>query len=486
MFTGLHPLRTGVEANYATLRPEFETLAERLHEAGYATLGASAAFHLAGPYGFGQGFDEYAGTTAKQDRRTADQVNADLLRMIASQAGAQEKRPLFLFAHYFDVHAPYVAGGNPGGNPTDNSPASIERAYDSGIQFVDRHVRDLIGALDEAGFSEKLLVVITSDHGEQLGEHGLRGGHADIYTETIRVPLIVSGAGIDAARIGQTVSSMSVAPSILGLAGLEFGESKDAPSLVPLMRGEEGTERPESLLVVGYPSYTRSVGLRTENLYFIRNLESIYREIAVGPAPEERMESRVAKRQADVMNEGNARVFLIPSIAAKPQRVTADIQLKAHCATEVKISLPFSLNLLTYRPQGRHSRVEYAVARLDPTFVGVTPASCAEQVAWEAAPISPFGTASVVQKQPGSHNYQTGLFSGLLTWRTGRNGDELYDLSEDPAMSNNIIQHAPAQEVERLRDLVRTLLHEESLAPAVPESMSSDEMERLRRLGYIQ
>jgi hypothetical protein len=308
------------------------------------------------------------------------------------------------------------------------------------------------------------------------------GGHADIYTETLRVPLIVNGPGINVGRISQTVSSMSVAPSILNLVGLELGDDKDAPSLLPLMFGEEGYKEPESLLVVGYPSYTRSIGLRYKNLYFIRNLEGVYKSIAVGSAPEE-VQNRPTRKQAEVVDGGDSGVFLIPSIAASPQRVTLDIVLKPGCTAEANISLPFDLNLLTFHPQDRRSRVEYTIARLDPVFVNVNPASCAEQVSWEAIPLStPETPTSVVA----GTSYETDLYSGLLTWRKKRNGDELYDLASDPGMSNNLIHEMPSHEVERLRTRLQTLLRERKVAPATPATASSDEMERLRSLGYIQ
>lgn len=114
LLTSLHPVQHGVLSNTMTLPEQAETLGEVLKANGYVTLGAVAVFYLKARYGFGQGFDafsdewSYRARGNTRERRSAADVNASVAALLASHARQAPGRPVFLFVHYYDVHAPYV------------------------------------------------------------------------------------------------------------------------------------------------------------------------------------------------------------------------------------------------------------------------------------------------------------------------------------------------------------------------------------------
>jgi hypothetical protein len=126
MLTGLHPLRTGLLSNAMPLPPGFETVAEAFRRGDYATIGATGVYHLSQRYGFDRGFERFSGIADDAIRRSADSVNADVLHMVDDYVASRSNQPLFLFVHYFDVHAPY-AGHPKAGGPASFSFDEIER-----------------------------------------------------------------------------------------------------------------------------------------------------------------------------------------------------------------------------------------------------------------------------------------------------------------------------------------------------------------------
>ena len=135
--------------------------------------------------------------------------------------------------HYFDPHAPYhlrkrfadpATNGHATTPPSEVSAAMTDRIrrYDSEIGYVDHHLGLLLRALDKAGVTDSTLLVLTSDHGESLGEHDYVGHGRHLYDSILRVPLIVRYPGhIKPGKVIATpVSLLDVTPTILELSGL--------------------------------------------------------------------------------------------------------------------------------------------------------------------------------------------------------------------------------------------------------------------------
>ncbi len=148
-------------------------------------------------------------------RKRADEVNRETLRWVASDG----QHPFFAFLNYLDVHFGY---GGPSGYP---KPAwehgSTIDEYDAGVKYTDDHIGQLLHGLDTLGVLKNTIVIITSDHGEALGDHGLSFHGAALYSDLVRVPLVISLPGHvpRGVRIAQPVSNAAIANTVLSLIG---------------------------------------------------------------------------------------------------------------------------------------------------------------------------------------------------------------------------------------------------------------------------
>lgn len=273
LFTGLDPHGHRVARNGFPLDPGLETVAERLFQVGYETIAVVGSSALGWGSGMDQGFGtfdaEFAIDRGKRYEDSADSVVARALARVDARSPA---RPLFLWVHFFDAHAPYSAPAAlaapyvaPGYVPTlsmegDGPSSPLVRGIAAGqapkedldfyrgqyhgeVAFVDQQVGVLLDGLAARGLLDGARVVVAGDHGELLFEERLRPvGHGpDVDLVTSRVPLIVSGAG-QAGVVQQAVALSDLAPTLLGLAGLEpkLGEGRD---LGPALGGGELPER---------------------------------------------------------------------------------------------------------------------------------------------------------------------------------------------------------------------------------------------------
>jgi len=150
-------------------------------------------------------------------RKRADVVNKEVLDWI----DRDRQRPFFAFLNYFDVHDPY---GGPRTYPKPSWPQNtIMDAYDDSVKYVDDHIGLLMHELDTRGLATKTLVVITSDHGESLGQHHLETHGRSLYWELIHVPLVLSFPGHipGALRIEKPVTNAAIPATLLALLGVD-------------------------------------------------------------------------------------------------------------------------------------------------------------------------------------------------------------------------------------------------------------------------
>jgi arylsulfatase A-like enzyme len=263
MITGSIPGRTGATGRRGPLLPRNRTLAEAFASAGYRTHGLSSNPNIAGPFGFRQGFlGWYEDTTAWCD---------ELIPRGVEWLAAGGDQPSLLYLHLNDAHYPYSAPdgyrgrfNHTGLEPELTGQSETEFRHSLGATFTPEEVEamrlayaeeirwldDQVGALVEELLATRddVLVVITSDHGEEFLEHGDLGhGHA-LHEELIRIPLQFAWSpalgeklGLVAGRHDGQVRQMDVMPTLLELAGLEWPEGApvmDGISLAPILRGE--------------------------------------------------------------------------------------------------------------------------------------------------------------------------------------------------------------------------------------------------------
>jgi choline-sulfatase len=106
MLTGQYPSGHGSLALAVPLNRSVETIAEALQRSGYHTAGAVAVSHIGRVSNFDQGFDQFS-DTGNEKIRDGKAVNADIVRFVSDYRRTAAGKPLFLFVHYFDCHAPY-------------------------------------------------------------------------------------------------------------------------------------------------------------------------------------------------------------------------------------------------------------------------------------------------------------------------------------------------------------------------------------------
>ena len=238
-------------------RPAERVLAEAFAAAGYRTACLQANYGLIPELGFDRGFEAYRVLKkgSGQDSRywKAGEVNADALAWIAS---VPVDEPFFFYTQVMDAHFPYAppppflgslhAPDSPAARnrrellrrlaETGLTPAQLEvygrnleamnpDRYDEALAYVTHEFVRFMGALRRLGRADDTFVVLTSDHGEPLGEHGAMLHGTSLYDEQVRVPLIVWGPGIAPGRRRHPVSLVDLGPTLLDLTGLSVPPS---------------------------------------------------------------------------------------------------------------------------------------------------------------------------------------------------------------------------------------------------------------------
>jgi choline-sulfatase len=245
------------------------TAAEVLRRAGYRTAAFVSSPMLGPQSGLAQGFGEY---TAFPEAAGAKPADPDRLAGLASRwLRAHGREPFFLWVHFFDPHTPYEPPAAylrgltppPGMGPHlsveehlairlhERDPAPPEREwirqlYRAEVRWVDAAVGAVIAELKRSGTYEDTLIVLLSDHGEELWEHGGVGHGHTLYQELLRVPYLVKLPG-EARRgpVDTPVSTASLAATLLDLAGKPFPAGYPAtPTLTARLRGENLAAEP--------------------------------------------------------------------------------------------------------------------------------------------------------------------------------------------------------------------------------------------------
>lgn len=237
LLTGLDPPAHGVRGNSVfALDAGIPTLPEQLAQEGFATAAFIAAFVLDGRFGLDRGFDVYDDDVARRAsaspfsyaERPADAVVDNALAWVRT---APER--FFLWVHLYDPHANYEAPAGydalAGGDP-----------YGGEVAFADAQVGRLLAGIRRRFGPGGMAVLVTSDHGEGLGDHGEATHSLLVYDATQHVPLILHAPGLPrGAVIEDQVRLMDVAPTLLELAQAPPLPDAAGVSLLPRVRGEQ-------------------------------------------------------------------------------------------------------------------------------------------------------------------------------------------------------------------------------------------------------
>jgi len=221
LMTALDPYQHGVRDNADfEISPDIVMLAESFQQAGYDTGAFVAAYVLHSRWGLSRGFNVYddsdvhgvddLGGEGRLERR-GDEVLAAALPWLLQERDA----PFFGWVHLYDPHAPYEA-------PEPWASRFADEPYDGEVAYTDTLIEELLRELGTAGLLDNTIVVVTSDHGEDLLDHGEHGHGLFVYDTTQRVPLILrlpDGAAAGTV-VEQQVRLIDVGPTMLDLVGI--------------------------------------------------------------------------------------------------------------------------------------------------------------------------------------------------------------------------------------------------------------------------
>ena len=236
LLTSTYPFENQIEENAERVSPGAVTLASVLKSHGYGTAAFIGSVFLESEMGLDQGFDLYdspfhfeafspisgsmffGGAGRNQygvrDRRDGALVLGAARRWMAANRDA----PVFVFAHLFDLHKPYIRNG-----------------YDAELAYTDRILGSFKQALIQSGWWQRTLVFLLSDHGESLGDHGEDSHGYFIYESTLRVPLMVhwpDGTPSRPARDDRPAGLIDVAPTVLDFLHIAAPASFEGRSLL--------------------------------------------------------------------------------------------------------------------------------------------------------------------------------------------------------------------------------------------------------------
>ena len=269
MMTGRRPSVNGYSKTHPILVDFNPTLASVLEAAGYETTALVDNPNVAARYGYAKGFGRYRETWEEKDLATEMARTQAITNEAASfLQGRRSEKPFLLWLHYVNPHAPYtppapfdtafldarvassprlpVVPGFHGGIPKQWAAPGKDRLgyyvaqYDGEIAAVDQEVGRVLDALAASPVSGRTVVVLTSDHGESLGEHDYYFDHGeDLFEPSMAIPLVVALPGAPpGVRSRALASTLDLVPTLLDLLKVSYPSDLAGVSLLPEVKGQ--------------------------------------------------------------------------------------------------------------------------------------------------------------------------------------------------------------------------------------------------------
>jgi arylsulfatase A-like enzyme len=238
-------------------------ISEPLKEAGIVTAAFHSNPYLCGYLGWNRGWDFfYDSMEVEVDPKIpyirGNIINQQSLNWLSSNLEMINKRPLFLWLHYMDIHEPYMPEKRyiDMVDPTltitqdemytlfqnvllkrdTSDPAKVnllKKLYDIHVREVDSYTKEFFAGLERLGILKDSVVIITNDHGDEFGEHGGLSHDDKMFSELIDMPLLIYGTG-QSGVCDTLVSNIDISPTIIHLFGLKSIERFEGQSLLPL------------------------------------------------------------------------------------------------------------------------------------------------------------------------------------------------------------------------------------------------------------
>lgn len=248
LLIGKYPSETLRDGNHFTAftNPNNVFLAERLKEQGFRTFGGSSLWYIAPRFGMTQGFDVWDTSTQspgagdKDNSVTSDKVTDVAIKQLSEPENVAGR--FFAWYHYMDPHAQYVRHKDA---PTMEGVAQDRALYDGEVWFSDKELGRLFDFVDQAPWGRRTVIVVTSDHGEAFGDHGMSWHGRELWESLVRVPLIIKVPGLPAHRVPVKRGHIDLVPTLLDVLGVEVpaGELSGVSMLDDLSKSEGYQER---------------------------------------------------------------------------------------------------------------------------------------------------------------------------------------------------------------------------------------------------
>jgi arylsulfatase A-like enzyme len=265
MFTGLYPSKHGAHDEHKYLDTDQPTMAELLRSLGYHTVALCDNAYVGPATGLDRGFEEFnesgkltqsvrhlnrklrTGIAAVSGRRDSGARHTNKQIRTVFRRSQAEGRPVFVFAHYGEAHGPYRPRQNdrhflpPGvslkaaslvnqdqwkylvtpSTMTERDFEILTALYDSEIAYLDTRIAEVLGWVEDLGILDRTMVIITADHGENVGDHQMMAHKYCLYDTLLHVPLIIHypAGTVAPGRVQHQVQTLDLLPTILAMLG---------------------------------------------------------------------------------------------------------------------------------------------------------------------------------------------------------------------------------------------------------------------------
>ncbi|MFC2162643.1 sulfatase [Candidatus Altiarchaeota archaeon] len=266
-YSSLHRLFSHDE----TINERFITLPEILKANGYHTIGLFHGVRFKDEVGFSDDFDEFIHLDyilpegIRSDPENKNVLSPELNERIINWIKENRTEPFFLMTRYYDPHFPYsppkeyrglflegdeevfeingtlIIDVNKGLRLSSEQNKYLVSQYDSSIRYNDHYIGELINTIDELGLGENTIIILTADHGEEFNEHNRLSHGANLYDESIHVPLIIRFPEKFNARYKTQAELIDLMPTILEILGIT-----DIGGLQAQMQGETLLKKEDS------------------------------------------------------------------------------------------------------------------------------------------------------------------------------------------------------------------------------------------------
>ena len=273
ILTGTYPFQNGVQDfTGQPLDERFRSVAQVFKQQGYATGAVVSAFVLDRSWGLARGFDFYddafsAETFRQKDIGLVDRKAGESVTRALAWLQKTPRRPFFFWLHLYDPHSPY--------DPPEPFRTQYKtHPYDGEIAYADHELGRLIAWLKQNQLYTGTAIVLLSDHGESLGEHGEKEHGFFVYNSTIHIPLIVkppAASGFRPGRNSSPVETVAVAPTLTRLAGMKDDIQKQFSSPDLLGKKLHPRAQPTAKLFIAFSSFGWSPlhALQTSRYHYI-------------------------------------------------------------------------------------------------------------------------------------------------------------------------------------------------------------------------